>query len=161
MRNRLKELRAAINLSQDGLGERVRLSRQAVNAIENGRGDPSLEVAFRVARVFGLPIEAIFTPPEDIVLTTAFDYQDRLATAIDEVGILKEMGESGWELTGFGPLVLHFRRPIDELGRRPWEYQRLTTLLDAGARQAMERQGWKYVGAWVVFHYFKRLAGLG
>jgi putative transcriptional regulator len=60
MRNRLRELRAEHGLSQAELGGRVGVSRQAINLIENGRHDPSLSLAFAMARVFGLPIEAIF-----------------------------------------------------------------------------------------------------
>lgn len=65
MDNRLRVLRAERGWSQAELGERVGVSRQAVNAIETGKHDPSLPLAFRIARVFGLPIEAIFTEPAD------------------------------------------------------------------------------------------------
>ena len=60
MHNRLKELRAQHGWSQAALGERLDISRQSVNAIETGRYDPSLPLAFRIARLFGQPIEAIF-----------------------------------------------------------------------------------------------------
>lgn len=60
MNNRLRELRTAKGWSQAELGGRIDVSRQAVNAIENGHHDPSLGLAFRIARVFGLPIEEIF-----------------------------------------------------------------------------------------------------
>jgi putative transcriptional regulator len=60
VKNRLRELRAEHGLSQAELGGRVGVSRQAINLIENGRHDPSLSLAFAMARVFGLPIEAIF-----------------------------------------------------------------------------------------------------
>jgi len=59
--NRLKVLRAERDWSQGDLGERLGVSRQSVNAIETGRYDPSLPLAFRISRVFGLPIEAIFS----------------------------------------------------------------------------------------------------
>ena len=62
MRNRLKVLRAERNWSQAELAERLGVSRQTVNAIETGKYDPSLPLAFRVARLFGQPIEAIFLP---------------------------------------------------------------------------------------------------
>lgn len=65
MDNRLRVLRAEHGWSQAELGERVGVSRQAVNAIETGKHDPSLPLAFRIARVFGLPIEDIFTEPAD------------------------------------------------------------------------------------------------
>ena len=60
MHNRLKELRGQHGWSQAALGERLDISRQSVNAIETGRYDPSLPLAFRIARLFGQPIEAIF-----------------------------------------------------------------------------------------------------
>ena len=65
MRNRLKVLRAERDWSQAVLAEKLNVSRQTVNAIETGRYDPSLELAFRVARLFGLRIEEVFMPPED------------------------------------------------------------------------------------------------
>jgi putative transcriptional regulator len=64
MKNRLKVLRAERDWSQGDLAERLGVSRQSVNAIETGRYDPSLPLAFRIAEVFGLPIEAIFSSPE-------------------------------------------------------------------------------------------------
>lgn len=60
MNNRLRVLRAERSWSQADLGERLGVSRQAVNAIETGKHDPSLPLAFRIARVFGAPIEEIF-----------------------------------------------------------------------------------------------------
>jgi len=61
MRNRLKVLRAERNWSQADLAERLDVSRQSVNAIETGKYDPSLPLAFKIARVFGRSIEEIFT----------------------------------------------------------------------------------------------------
>jgi len=58
--NRLKVLRAERSWSQQDLADRLGVSRQSVNAIETGRYDPSLPLAFRIAEVFALPIEAIF-----------------------------------------------------------------------------------------------------
>ena len=60
MRNRLKVLRAERDWSQLDLAERLGVSRQSVNAIETGKYDPSLPLAFRIADLFGLPIEEIF-----------------------------------------------------------------------------------------------------
>jgi putative transcriptional regulator len=60
MRNRLKILRAERDWSQQDLAERLAVSRQSVNAIETGKYDPSLPLAFRIADTFGLAIEAIF-----------------------------------------------------------------------------------------------------
>ena len=64
MRNRLKVLRAERDWSQAELAERLGVSRQTVNAIETGKYDPSLPLAFRVAQLFGQPIEAIFLPDD-------------------------------------------------------------------------------------------------
>ena len=60
MKNQLRVLRAMRNWSQAELAERLEVSRQAVNAIETGKHDPSLPLAFRIARLFEMPIEAIF-----------------------------------------------------------------------------------------------------
>ena len=60
MKNRLKVLRAERNWSQQELAEELGVSRQSVNAIETGRYDPSLPLAFQIAEVFGLAIEEIF-----------------------------------------------------------------------------------------------------
>ena len=60
MKNQLKVLRAMRNWSQDDLGEHLDVSRQAVNAIETGKYDPSLPLAFKISRLFDLPIEQIF-----------------------------------------------------------------------------------------------------
>ena len=60
MKNRLKVLRAERNWSQADLATRLDVSRQSVNAIETGKYDPSLPLAFKIARLFDMPIEAIF-----------------------------------------------------------------------------------------------------
>jgi putative transcriptional regulator len=60
VKNRLKVLRAERDWSQQDLAQRLDVSRQSVNAIETGKYDPSLPLAFRVADVFGLRIEEIF-----------------------------------------------------------------------------------------------------
>lgn len=60
MNNRLRVLRAERNWSQADLALRLDVSRQAVNAIETGKHDPSLPLAFRIARLFDLTIEEIF-----------------------------------------------------------------------------------------------------
>jgi putative transcriptional regulator len=61
MNNRLKVLRAERNWSQADLADQLGVSRQTVNALETGRYDPSLPLAFKIARVFGHPIESIFS----------------------------------------------------------------------------------------------------
>jgi putative transcriptional regulator len=61
MKNRLRVLRAERDWSQADLADRLEVSRQSVNAIETGKFDPSLPLAFKLARLFGTNIEAIFT----------------------------------------------------------------------------------------------------
>lgn len=63
MNNRLKVLRAERNWSQGDLADKLEVSRQSVNAIETGRYDPSLPLAFKIAELFELTIEAIFISP--------------------------------------------------------------------------------------------------
>ena len=60
MDSRIRELRERFGWSQGELAERLEVSRQTVNAIETGKYDPSLPLAFRIARMFGEPIERIF-----------------------------------------------------------------------------------------------------
>ncbi len=61
LRNRIRELRKAHDeMSQKELGERIGVTRQTVNAIEGAKYSPSLEVAFRIARVFAVPLEEVF-----------------------------------------------------------------------------------------------------
>ena len=61
MKNRLKVLRAERDWSQADLAARLDVSRQSVNAIETGKYDPSLPLAFKIADLFGMPIEQIFS----------------------------------------------------------------------------------------------------
>ena len=63
MNNRLKVLRAERDWSQQDLAERLQVSRQSVNAIETGKYDPSLPLAFRIAELFGMTIEQVFSSP--------------------------------------------------------------------------------------------------
>lgn len=65
MNNRLRELRAARRWSQADLADLLDVSRQTVNAIETGRYDPSLPLAFKIAEVFGDRIESLFFPDGD------------------------------------------------------------------------------------------------
>ncbi len=62
MKSRLRVLRAEREWSQAELAQRVDVSRQTVNAIETGKYDPSLPLAFKLARLFGIPIEDVFNP---------------------------------------------------------------------------------------------------
>lgn len=64
MNNRLRELRERKGWSQGELAEQLAVSRQTINALETGKYDPSLPLAFRIARLFGKSIETIFLPDE-------------------------------------------------------------------------------------------------
>jgi putative transcriptional regulator len=65
MRNRLRELRARDGLTQADLADRLDVSRQTVNALESGKYDPSLPLAFRISKTFQLPLDEIFYPDAD------------------------------------------------------------------------------------------------
>ncbi|MEE4244432.1 MAG: helix-turn-helix transcriptional regulator [Kangiellaceae bacterium] len=65
MKNNLKVLRAERDWTQGDLADRLNVSRQTVNAIEKGKFDPSLPLAFKLAKLFSLPIEAIFEDQTD------------------------------------------------------------------------------------------------
>ena len=65
MKNRLRVLRAERSWSQGKLAGELNVSRQTINAIENGKYDPSLPLAFRMSRLFNIPIENIFEPEEE------------------------------------------------------------------------------------------------
>ncbi|MEM6437802.1 MAG: helix-turn-helix transcriptional regulator [Cyanobacteria bacterium P01_D01_bin.115] len=64
MKSKLRVLRAEREWSQADLAERLEVSRQTINAIETGKYDPSLLLAFKIARLFELPVEAVFFPDE-------------------------------------------------------------------------------------------------
>ena len=61
MRNQLRELRATREWSQNDLADKLRVSRQTINALETGKYDPSLPLAFKIARLFKIPIEEVFS----------------------------------------------------------------------------------------------------
>jgi putative transcriptional regulator len=61
MKNRIKVLRAEKNWSQAELAERINIARQSLNAIENGKADPSLPLGMRIAKVFGVRVEDVFS----------------------------------------------------------------------------------------------------
>jgi putative transcriptional regulator len=65
MKNKLRELRAAKEWSQSDLADKLGVSRQTINAIETEKYDPSLPLAFKVARLFKMSIEGIFEPEGD------------------------------------------------------------------------------------------------
>lgn len=67
MRNRLRVLRAERRWSQADVAAQLSVSRQTMNAIETGRYDPGLALAFRIARLFGRSIEGVFEPDDDFV----------------------------------------------------------------------------------------------
>ncbi|HCG96426.1 MAG TPA: transcriptional regulator [Halieaceae bacterium] len=62
MKNRLKVLRADRDWTQADLADQLQVTRQTINAIEKGKYDPSLPLAFKLAALFGMPIEALFSP---------------------------------------------------------------------------------------------------
>ena len=75
MNNELKTLREEHGWSQGALADRLEVSRQTVNALETGRYDPSLPLAFRIARLFARPIEMIFLPDGEASPTSNTDRQ--------------------------------------------------------------------------------------
>ena len=68
MKNRLKVLRAERDWTQAELADRLKVSRQTVNAIEKDKYDPSLSLAFKISRVFNTPIEKVFVDEETTTL---------------------------------------------------------------------------------------------
>lgn len=66
MRNRIEELRKQKGLSQDGLAMALKVSRQTIGSLENERYNPSIQLAFRISRFFGVKIEDIFIYEEEI-----------------------------------------------------------------------------------------------
>jgi DNA-binding XRE family transcriptional regulator len=162
MKNRIAELRSEQGWSQSQLAGILSISRQTLSAMELAKTDPSLTLAMRLSWLFKRPIEEIFQADLDeriALLGENWEYLDRKATAFDEIGILEQMGRDGWEMMGFGALVLHFRRPENPELHQPWEYERINGLLASSKRSELERAGWLYCGSWMgVFHYFKREA---
>jgi len=77
MRNTLKVQRAMHDWSQAELAERLGVSRQTVNALETGKYDPSLRLAFKIARLFGQPIDALFAPDLEGTVVPASNGQGR------------------------------------------------------------------------------------
>ena len=65
MKNRLEELRKAKGIKQEELAEVLEVSRQTIGSLENGRYNPSILLAFRISRYFGMPIEEIFVYEEE------------------------------------------------------------------------------------------------
>lgn len=61
MKNRIKVYRAIHDLTQEALAEKLQVTRQTIHAIEKGKYDPSLELAFKLSQLFGVPIEELFT----------------------------------------------------------------------------------------------------
>jgi putative transcriptional regulator len=72
MKTRLRVLRAEREWSQQDLADRLEVSRQTVNSIENGRYDPSLSLAFKLGRLFEMPIESIFTEEPEVRQTVIY-----------------------------------------------------------------------------------------
>jgi len=89
----------------------------------------------------------------------AWEYRNETPMAFDEVGCLEELGQAGWEMTGFASDFLALRRPLDAQTRQVWQYHRLGGLLSPSRRSNLEQNSWSFVGTWAnTFHYFKRQA---
>ena len=164
MTNRIAELRTSQGWSQAQLAELLSVTRQTVIAIEQSKTDPSLSTAMRAAWVFRKPVESIFLADIDEQMTAlneTWEHTKRTATALNEMSVLEQMGQEGWEMTGFGVASLQFRRPENASLRRKWEYERVSGILTNAARAELEKQAWSFLGNWMgTFHYFKREARL-
>ncbi len=162
MHNRVAELRTSQGWSQAQFAELLSVTRQTVIAMEQSKTDIGISTAIRVAWIFRKPVESIFLAELDeqmIALNETWEHTKRTATALNEMSVLVEMGQDGWEMTGFGVANLQFRRPKNAELRRQWEYKRETGLLIGATRAELEKQGWSFVGNWLgTFHYFKREA---
>lgn len=162
MTNRVAELRTSQSWSQAQLAELLSVTRQTVIAIEQSKTDPSLSTAMRLSWIFRKPVESIFLSDIDeqmIALNETWTYKKKTATAFNEMTVLEEMGDEGWEMTGFGAAALYFRRPESADLRRKWEYKRVSGLLRNAHRAELEKQAWSFLGNWMgTFHYFKREA---
>lgn len=160
MNSIIRSLREGQGWSQAELAKRLGVSRQAVHALESGKVIPSLLLALRVAWQFQKPVEEVFTVDLEEKMTlcqASWEHSDRLATAFDEVGVLDQMGPDGWELMGFGPMLLHFRRPEEPGLRERWEHKRLGGPMVGRQRRELEEEGWAFCGSWMgIWHYFKR-----
>ncbi len=91
------------------------------------------------------------TEPEQRYETRTFR-----ATAFDEVEILSDLGQDGWEVTGVRDFGLNARRPEEPTARTNWEYERRQALRRGPVINEMETAGWRQCGHWLLFHYFKR-----
>ena len=82
-----------------------------------------------------------------------------MASAYDEMEILAEAGQEGWELKNVGFLSLFCHRPKDLAQAHRWEYKRRTGINSSLIKKEMEADNWEACGIWVVLHYFKRDLG--
>jgi putative transcriptional regulator len=83
MQNRLKELRTEKGWTQEELGKRAGVSRQAVNALETEKHDPSLDLAYRIAALFGKPAEGVFANPYRAAQSQPDDDCRKIAKTVD------------------------------------------------------------------------------
>lgn len=168
MENHIRALRNSRGWTQADLAVELDVSRQTINALETGKYDPSLPLAFRISYLFEQPIERIFidpdrpprfneAPPEPAAADPRFEYQSCPANAFNELETLKTMGELGWELTGVSLNQLDFRRSTTPPAPK-WLYQRLSGVISQQQKQELAHQGWQFVTSWlgIAFHYFKR-----
>ncbi len=82
-----------------------------------------------------------------------------MASAYDEMEILSDAGQEGWELINVGFLSLFCRRPVDLTQAHRWEYKRRAGVNRSGIKKEMAADNWQPCGLWVVLHYFKRDLG--
>lgn len=114
------------------------------------------EDAFGPAATFAADLLAESAAPAPDAAAPGVEERTFRATALDEVGILAELGADGWELTGVRDFGLHARRPYEAAARRAWRYERRRTLRARATEQQMRAGGWEPCGRWLPFSYFKR-----
>lgn len=130
-------------------------------------GEVIEEMSSHVAESGDRPLEAFGAPEEYAAALLAGDpsavdgderYEVRTfrATAVDELKVLDQLGEDGWELTGVRDFGLHARRPEGPGARRIWRYERRTGIRRGPLLAAAQADGWTPCGRWLTFHYFKR-----
>lgn len=129
------------------------------------------EMANHLAESGDRPLETFGQPAEFAASLLAADLTGQLpdadpdprfeartfrATAVDEMGILADLGADGWELTGVRDFGLHARRPLTTTSRSAWHYARRTAMRRRPVLAEMEADGWTPCGRWLTYHYFKR-----
>lgn len=95
-------------------------------------------------------------PNERNALPDGYETLSRFATALNEMQVLRDEGQQGWELTSVSLSTLNFRRNPDQVRR--WEYLRNSGQMDETALKELEDAGWQYTASWLFhsYNYFKR-----